>query len=36
MYEKFYGFSERPFQITPNSAFLYHSSKHDMALTYLP
>jgi putative secretion ATPase (PEP-CTERM system associated) len=35
MYEKFYGFSERPFQITPNPAFLYRSSKHDTALTYL-
>lgn len=35
MYEKFYGFSEKPFQITPNPAFLYRSSKHDTALTYL-
>ena len=35
MYEKFYGFTEKPFQITPNPAFLYRSSKHDTALTYL-
>ena len=35
MYEKFYGFSEKPFQITPNPAFLFRSSKHDTALTYL-
>jgi putative secretion ATPase (PEP-CTERM system associated) len=35
MYEKFYGFNEKPFQITPNPAFLYRSSKHDTALTYL-
>ncbi len=35
MYEKFYGFREKPFQITPNPAFLYRSSKHDTALTYL-
>jgi putative secretion ATPase (PEP-CTERM system associated) len=35
MYEPFYGFREKPFQITPNPAFLYRSSKHDKALTYL-
>ena len=35
MYEQFYGFREKPFQITPNPAFLYRSSKHDTALTYL-
>jgi len=35
MYEKFYGFREKPFQINPNPAFLYRSSKHDAALTYL-
>ena len=35
MYEKLYGFREKPFQITPNPAFLYRSSKHDTALTYL-
>ena len=35
MYEQFYGFKEKPFQITPNPAFLYRSSKHDTALTYL-
>ena len=35
MYEQFYGFKEKPFQITPNPAFLYRSAKHDTALTYL-
>ncbi len=35
MYEPFYGFSEKPFQITPDPAFLYRSAKHDTALTYL-
>ena len=35
MYENYYGFSEKPFQITPNPAFLFRSAKHDTALTYL-
>jgi general secretion pathway protein A len=35
MYEQFYGLKEKPFQITPNPAFLYRSPKHDTALTYL-
>ena len=35
MYESYYGFSEKPFQITPNPAFLFRSAKHDTALTYL-
>ncbi len=35
MYEKFYGFSEKPFHIVPNPNFLYLSSKHQHALTYL-
>lgn len=35
MYEKFYGFSEKPFQIVPNPNFLYLTSKHQNALTYL-
>jgi general secretion pathway protein A len=35
MYQKFYGFKDKPFQITPNPAFLYRSPKHDTALTYL-
>ena len=35
MYEEFYGFREKPFQIVPNPEYLYHSRKHDKALTYL-
>lgn len=35
MYEKFYGFSEKPFQLVPNPGFLFFSSKHQNALTYL-
>ncbi|MCB2184565.1 MAG: AAA family ATPase [Desulfobulbaceae bacterium] len=35
MYEKFYGLSEKPFHIVPNPNFLYFSSKHQNALTYL-
>jgi len=35
MYEEFYGFREKPFQIVPNPAYLYKSPKHEAALTYL-
>jgi general secretion pathway protein A len=35
MYEDFYNFNEKPFQIVPNPAYLYRSEKHDKALTYL-
>ncbi len=35
MYESFYGLREKPFQITPNPAFLYISEKYANALTYL-
>lgn len=35
MYEKFYKLSEKPFQITPNPIYLYKSSGHESALTYL-
>jgi general secretion pathway protein A len=35
MYETFYRFQEKPFQIVPNPAFLYKSSKHEAALAYL-
>jgi len=35
MYEEFYGFREKPFQIVPNPAYLYKSEKHAKALTYL-
>ena len=35
MYNKFYGFKKKPFQIVPNPAFLYKSKKHINALTYI-
>jgi general secretion pathway protein A len=35
MYEEFYGFKEKPFQIVPNPEYLYKSPKHQNALTYL-
>lgn len=35
MYESFYGFRQKPFQITPDPAFLYKSEKHANALAYL-
>jgi general secretion pathway protein A len=35
MYENFYGFKEKPFQISPNPNYLFMSSIHDNALTYL-
>jgi putative secretion ATPase (PEP-CTERM system associated) len=35
MYEKFYRFREKPFQIVPNPAYLYKSPKHEAALAYL-
>lgn len=35
MYEKFYGFKEKPFQVVPNLDYLYLSDKHRNALTYL-
>jgi general secretion pathway protein A len=35
MYEDFYGFKEKPFQIVPDPSYLYRSSKHQNALTYL-
>lgn len=35
MYENFYGFASKPFQLVPNPAFLYLSPKHENALTYL-
>lgn len=35
MYETFYGFKEKPFQIVPNPEYLYKSPKHRNALTYL-
>ncbi len=35
MYEEFYGFSERPFQLTPDPAFYFESITHKKALSYL-
>ena len=35
MYEEFYGFSERPFQLTPDPAFYFESVTHKKALSYL-
>jgi len=35
MYEHFYGFKKKPFQLLPNADFLFRSKKHDIALTYL-
>ena len=35
MYEQYYGFSERPFALLPDPAFLYLSQDHGMALTLL-
>jgi len=32
MYEKFYNFTDRPFNMTPDSKFFYPSSKHEEAL----
>ncbi|MFC1632432.1 ExeA family protein [Candidatus Omnitrophota bacterium] len=35
MYEKFYGFTDRPFNLTPDSRFFYASTKHEEALSCL-
>ncbi|MFC1514969.1 ExeA family protein [Candidatus Omnitrophota bacterium] len=35
MYEKFYGFKEKPFSVTPDTHFFYCSEKHDEALNSL-
>ena len=35
MYEMFYGFKEKPFQISPDPNFLYLSPNHNHALQYL-
>lgn len=35
MFEEFYGFSERPFQLTPDPAFYFESLTHKKALSYL-
>lgn len=35
MYERFFGFATKPFALTPDPAFLFHSRQHSMALTML-
>ena len=35
MYEEYYGFSERPFQLTPDPSFYYETVTHKKALSYL-
>ena len=35
MYERFYGLSERPFELTPNPRYLFLSPRHAEALTML-
>lgn len=35
MYEKFYGFIDKPFNLTPDSRFFYASAKHEEALNCL-
>jgi type II secretory pathway predicted ATPase ExeA len=35
MYERFFGFTSKPFALTPDPAFLYPSRQHAMALTML-
>src|SRR3989338_3294726 len=35
MYEKYYGFTEKPFSMTPDSKFFFASAKHEEALNCL-
>ncbi|MBF0258992.1 MAG: AAA family ATPase [Desulfamplus sp.] len=35
MYTKFYGLKAKPFRLVPNPAYIYLSSRHQNALTYL-
>lgn len=35
MYHQFYGFTEPPFNLTPNSKYFFQSSKHLEALSVL-
>src|SRR5271168_2943126 len=35
MYERHFGFTSKPFALTPNPEFLYPSRQHAMALTML-
>ena len=35
MYEQFYGFTGRPFQLTPDPQFYFESASHKKAMSYL-
>ena len=35
MFEEFYGFTNRPFQLTPDYRFFFESSVHKKAASYL-
>ena len=35
MYDQYYGFSGRPFQLTPDPNFYFESATHKKALSYL-
>ncbi|HYD38711.1 MAG TPA: AAA family ATPase, partial [Allosphingosinicella sp.] len=35
MYEQVYGFTERPFQLTPDARYWYESRTHKKAMAYL-
>ena len=35
MYEKYYGLTERPFDLSPNPRFLFFSNSHREALMHL-
>lgn len=35
MYTNYFGFKDKPFTLVPNPAYLYLSSRHSLALTYL-
>src|ERR1700741_2088037 len=35
MYDDFYGFTGRPFQLTPDPAFYFESGTHRKAMSYL-
>lgn len=35
MYDKFFGFKERPFQLVPNPAYLFLSKSHEEAIAHL-
>jgi general secretion pathway protein A len=35
MYNSFFGFKERPFQLVPNPAYLYLSRSHEEAMAHM-